>query len=206
VLAVIAAALVALMTAPPTSDPSSCPADDVIDASAATTEPVSTELVTAEDAENRDSTAKQTEEDAEDEAAYRDLLEYAPPYELGEPVELAPDLTITVFNIRWGEPNADGDPVLIADVRYENRSDSVYGYASYVPCSEAVGWAATFEPTADYDVNLGSMRGRSFDEGMLTMVVTADGDFRLDWVMLDSLLDGLYEFNGRWPICPNVVD
>jgi hypothetical protein len=197
VFAVIAAAVVALMTAPPTSDPSSCPADE---------SEASTELVTEGEAESRDSTAEQSEEDAEDDAAYRDLLEYAPPYELGEPVELAPDLTITVFDIRWSEPNADGDPVLVADVRYENRSDSVYGYVSYVPCSEAVGWAANFEPTADWEVNLGSMRGRSSGEGTFTMVVTADCDFSIEWVMLDSLLDGLYEFNGRWPVCPDIVD
>src|SRR5262245_2726347 len=113
------------MSAPPTTGPASCKSDDV-ESMPASAEPISTELLTAEEAEQRDLDAEQ----AEAQASYRSYLQSLEPvYEPGQPAEPDPGLTITIDNIRFIEADTPDDFArIVADVAYENRTDEVYTF------------------------------------------------------------------------------
>ena len=176
-LAVIAAAILAVMTAPPASEPISCPVDNNEGNVATNPEPVGTEMLTAEEAEIRDQAADQAASGGAAAFYYRQYLQAVPAYELGEPVDLDPGfypggITITIANIRYDE-SVDGDPVILADMRYENRTDVRYRTEAVLVCGPGSTPISTDGVQAfllpESEVNIREMRARSFDEGTLML-------------------------------------
>jgi hypothetical protein len=131
---------------------------------------------------------------------------------LGVPVEIQHGLTLTIDNIRYGEDPNDYYPLVLADVRYENRSQDPQALLVALVCgptTAAIGGynEELMQESGDSEVSLRVMRARSFDEGTLTLedvsFVTHEPDCisKTNWLTVTN--EGEYTDLGRWPICGN---